>query len=363
MRILALEPFYGGSHKAFLDGLKTHSRHDWTILGLPAHKWKWRMRHAPLTFAQQVSELHSEEFDLLFCSDMLNLPEFKGLAYPKFSQIPSIIYFHENQLTYPVQNENERDYHYAYTNFLSALSADAVWFNSFYHLDSFLNALDKFLQRMPDYNAQDLLPELKQKSTVVYPGIQPPLYKNNNTNDLPHILWNARWEFDKNPELFFEAMFQLQQDNYDFRLSVLGEEFEKRPAIFDKAKIVLKDKILNFGYLESKEEYYRILSEADFVVSTADHEFYGIAILEAAVSGAIPVLPQRLSYPEIFDSNKNSDFFYDGSLASLCTLLKQNLDNFRKTHLSDKNMNFLSDYYWANIVLQVDTLLDQHYKI
>ena len=56
MKVLALEPYYGGSHKAFLDGWRAHSRHEWTILGLPAYKWKWRMRHAALTFAEQVRE-------------------------------------------------------------------------------------------------------------------------------------------------------------------------------------------------------------------------------------------------------------------------------------------------------------------
>lgn len=362
MRILVLEPFYGGSHKAFLDGLKAHSDHNWTILGLPAHKWKWRMRHAPLTFAQQVAELKSQKFDLLFCSDMLNLAEFKGLANTEFSQLPSIIYFHENQFTYPVQNENERDYHYAFSNFISAKTADAVWFNSQYHLDSFLHALESFLNRMPDYHSISEVKIIRDKSLVVYPGINPPIFKKKNQNYIPHILWNARWEFDKNPELFFEAMFQLQEDKYDFKLSVLGEDYKNKPAIFEKAKSVLNDKILNFGYLDSKEEYYQVLAESDIVVSTANHEFYGIAILEAAVYGAVPILPEKLSYPEIFKIDQNPDLFYDGSLESLCTLLKQNFNNLKELKYPDKNMNFLSDYFWDKIGNQVDTLVERLYK-
>jgi hypothetical protein len=32
MRILALEPFYGGSHQAFLDGWRARSRHTWSLI-------------------------------------------------------------------------------------------------------------------------------------------------------------------------------------------------------------------------------------------------------------------------------------------------------------------------------------------
>ena len=35
LKILALEPYYGGSHKAFLDGWIARSVHDWTLLSQP----------------------------------------------------------------------------------------------------------------------------------------------------------------------------------------------------------------------------------------------------------------------------------------------------------------------------------------
>ena len=144
-----MEPYYGGSHKAFIDGLSKASRHSWTVLTLPAHKWKWRMRHSAITFAAQAAHLPQEarDCDLLFCSDMLNLAEFAGLAPAEIARLPKVIYFHENQLTYPVRFENERDCHFAMTNLTSALAADAVWFNSQFHADSFLAALPKFLLR------------------------------------------------------------------------------------------------------------------------------------------------------------------------------------------------------------------------
>ena len=46
----------------------------------------------------------------------------------------------------------------------------------------------------------------------------------------------------------------------------------------------------------------------DVVVSTADHEFFGIAVCEAVWAGAIPIVPNRLSYVELFpDSPRYED--------------------------------------------------------
>ena len=72
LKIIALEPYYGGSHKAFLDGWTASSRHKWTLLTLPPRKWKWRMRHSAVTMANQTAEKvrAGEKWDVLFCSDI-----------------------------------------------------------------------------------------------------------------------------------------------------------------------------------------------------------------------------------------------------------------------------------------------------
>ena len=53
------------------------------------------------------------------------------------------------------------------------------------------------------------------------------------------------------------------------------------------------------GYVESKEEYLQWLEKADWVLSTATHEFFGIAVVEALFAGCLPWLPERLSYREL----------------------------------------------------------------
>ncbi len=322
MKILALEPYYGGSHKAFLDGWIKRSRHEWDLLTLPANKWKWRMRAAAIEFAYAVNQRLSQgqSWDVIFCSDMLNLAEFLGLAGPKLKKIPSIVYFHENQLTYPSRFEQERDNHFAMTNMTTALAATRVWFNSSFHRDDFLAALKAFLKRMPDHRPLDAIDGLRKKSKVYPQGIKSFTVRRQRSAGLLHILWAARWEHDKNPEDFFEALKNVKESNTDFRLSVIGEQFKDAPEVFTWARDFFADHIDRWGYQDSHAGYENALGEADIIVSTAHHEFFGISVVEAIAAGAYPVLPKRLSYPEIIsgiETATENEFFYDGSVRGL----------------------------------------------
>ena len=219
MRILALEPYYGGSHRAFLDGWSEVSRHRWTILTLPAFKWKWRMRHAAVTLAGQVNSLVAagETWDVLWCSDMLSLAEFKGLVDASVSTLPAVAYFHENQLTYPVRHPKERDYHFALTNFTTALSATEVWFNSAFHRDSFLGALPDCLKQMPDHQLIERIDDVRSRCCIQPQGIaEMPPRNRDRAEGPPRLLWAARWEHDKNPETFFGALRILLNRGLDF---------------------------------------------------------------------------------------------------------------------------------------------------
>ena len=60
---------------------------------------------------------------------------------------------------------------------------------------------------------------------------------------------------------------------------------------------ILGDRLVAFGFVPD-QEYVDLLRRADIVVSTADHEYFGIAIVEAMAAGSFPALPGRLVYPE-----------------------------------------------------------------
>ena len=367
MNILALEPYYGGSHRAFLDGLSKASGHNWTLLTLPAHKWKWRMRHSAITFASQAAELpeNRRNWDLLFCSDMLNLAEYAALAPAEIAFLPKVIYFHENQLTYPVRVEDERDYQFAMTNLTGALAADAVWFNSQFHMDSFLDALAKFLKSMPDHQPFEAIDRVRAKSSIHPPGIPDfPTRRERKPGPL-RVLWAARWEHDKNPEDFFEALNMLKKKKISFKLGVIGQSFRDCPAVFEKARIDFQENIDLWGYQKSRNDYNRALHEADVIVSTANHEFFGIGVLEAVAAGAYPLVPQRLSYPEILGLGRIEGverFFYDGTPRDLADKLSELAAGIEKDTLWPASINpaLITDHLkWPNLALRYDGAFEQ----
>ncbi|AQQ10235.1 GDP-mannose-dependent alpha-(1-6)-phosphatidylinositol dimannoside mannosyltransferase [Sedimentisphaera cyanobacteriorum] len=304
LNILIIEPYFDGSHKEFLEGFCENSRHSSHLLTMPARKWKWRMRASAFEMAGRIDELKSkgQKFDAIFCSDMLNLSELKGIC--KAANLPSVIYFHENQFTYPNQVEDKRDFQFGITNLSSALAADKVMFNSGYHLEDFLSESEKVLRKMPDFKCLEILEQIREKSQITYPGISGEIESRIPLRNVPRISWAARWEHDKNPEDFFLAARILQEKGIEFRLNVLGQSFANSPSIFEQAKTEFADIIENWGFKQSKREYLGVLKDSDIFVSTANHEFFGISALEASSAGCACAVPNRLAYPETFQKSE-----------------------------------------------------------
>ncbi|HIJ91071.1 MAG: DUF3524 domain-containing protein [Desulfobulbaceae bacterium] len=309
MNILVLEPYYGGSHKAFLSGLTHHLPYAFELLTLSAHSWKWRMRLAAPHFARVLAAdpcYADKTYDRIFCSSLVDVAALRGLLPPHLRSLPVLTYFHENQFAYPMQVSEARDVHFGLTNLTTALASDRLAFNSQYNLDSFLAGCRDLLAKMPDMSLSGYEEAIRAKVTILHPGLDfstiDTLSTDRQTGSSPVLVWNHRWEHDKNPELFFRTLYGLAEQGVPFSLIVLGESFKNRPAIFAQAAETLAERIIHFGYAEDRREYCRLLCQGDIAVSTANHEFYGIAVLEAVRAGCRPLVPDRLSYRELFPS-------------------------------------------------------------
>ena len=139
-----------------------------------------------------------------------------------------------------------------FTDITTALAAERVVFNSRTHLDRFFDALPGFLNMMPDCRPNWVAEPIRRKACVIHPGC-----RFARTGDAPRprregpplIIWNHRWEFDKNPEGFVEALDVLLDRGDDFRLALLGERYRKIPEAFSRVRERYGRRIIHDGYV------------------------------------------------------------------------------------------------------------------
>ncbi len=375
-RVLFLEPFYGGSHRAFADGLVAHSSHRIELHTLPARFWKWRMRGAALHFARRIAR--PERYAVLLVSDLMSAADLKALWGERCP--PIVLYLHENQLSYPLPPGGQVDLQFGFTDVTSALAASAMVFNSHFHRDSFFAALPRFLRQMPDYVPRWVPAALEAKAQVLYPGcrlpppaaaavggrseLAPPVgavataaapaaaggrserappvvpapaaarsLRNPAAQMVPApatvpppgpppprppalpeapplVIWNHRWEFDKQPEAFFAALRRVDAAGVAFRVALLGENFQAVPQAFIKAQRWLGARLVHYGYEPDRGAYWEWLRQGSVVVSTALQENFGIAVVEAVAAGNYPLLPHRLAYPEVIPERYHAACLY-----------------------------------------------------
>jgi glycosyltransferase involved in cell wall biosynthesis len=356
MNIIFVESFYGGSHKSFLDGLIKYSRHNISPITLPSRFWKWRLRSAALYIAEEFGEA-LRHCDLIVATDLINLADLKALA--GFT-CPAILFLHENQLTYPTPEGEKPEINFGFVNLVSALAADLCLFNSRYHLEEFDRALKQFINDIPEFVPEQAHQQVMSKSQVIYMGIDISEFNHPLAldNPKPVILWNHRWEFDKQPWVFFDQMYKLAEDGIDFELIILGENFQMHPKEFIEARSKLGSRIRQFGFVESMEDYARFLATSDVVVSTAIQENFGFAIIEAMYCQTLPLLPNRLSYPEFLPQKFHEKFIYNNE-QELASKLRWLLQEYR--NLNDARAEIaqaMAAFDWKKRIKEFDELFE-----
>lgn len=372
MEIALIEPFFSGSHKRWAEELSRFSSHDFHLFTLPGRHWKWRMHGGAISLAEKwkAHYRHHPLPDAVLASDMLDLSTFQALIGKP--EIPFHLYFHENQITYPWSAADKdvslkRDNHYCFINFTSALCADRIWFNSLYHKQSFLLSLPAFLDQFPDQKLHHLIPSIERKSEVLPLGMD--LSRMDACKDSSHlhddppvILWNHRWEYDKNPESFFRILFRLKEEGASFRLVVLGASFRNIPPVFSEAREKLADHILHFGYARDTEEYYRWLWKSDILPVTGIQDFFGGSVVEAIYAACLPLLPDRLAYPAHIPEALQNQLLYrkeEELLEKLRFFLRQ---PEQIPDYTDLCQNFVKRYDWSILGPVYDSLLSEHDK-
>jgi glycosyltransferase involved in cell wall biosynthesis len=327
------------------------------------------MHGGAVTLARRFLE-EGHEPDVILATDMLDLTTFLALTRDRTARIPAAVYFHENQITYPWSPgdrdvAHKRDVHYGFINFATALAAEAIFFNSDYHRQAFLGELPRLLKHFPDHRELDSVEKIADKSRVLHLGFDFDRLEENQPEGTAHgtqagrpplILWNHRWEYDKNPEDFFQALYALADQGLEFEVAVLGENFSQSPEIFQQARVKLRDRVVQFGYVDSFADYAAWLWAADFLPVTSRHDFFGMSVVEAVYCGCHPFLPRRLSYPEIFSPDSFREFYYDDADDLITKMAKafRDIEHVRKTSLKQR----VERFSWKTMAVQYDKALD-----
>lgn len=305
-RILLLSAYDAESHRQWRSTLQAQlPEFEWTQLSLPARYFSWRIRGNALSFAFGEQEILAQHYDLLIATSMVDLSTLRGFV-PSLARIPTLLYFHENQFAYPTRDQQRENAELQIVPLYSALCADRVVFNSQYNRTTFLAGAKSLLSRLPDFVPSGLLTRLESASVLPVPLAKPREQLMSRTHSTTlEILWNHRWEYDKGPGLLLAIVRELNAAKLDCRLHIAGQQFASQPAEFTEIESLLQRHCTQlglpaatFGFVDSAQDYASLMASCDVALSTALHDFQGLAVQEAALAGCAPLAPSSLVYPE-----------------------------------------------------------------
>ncbi len=313
-RVLLLSAYAADSHEYWRRGLAALlPAYRFTALTLPPRHFSWRLRGNALYWARAERATLEAGYDALVATSVVDLATLRGLV-PAITSLPTLLYFHENQFAYPPGARQQGRLEAQVTSLYSALAADRLAFNSAWNRDSFLAGAAALLGRLPDRVPPGVVDTLAARSEVLpvplaadvdapgegthpFSGAGP--YRGARGRPL-RLAWLGRFEYDKGPDRLARLVEYLAAGTRPVELALVGRRFRREPGAFTALPAILGERLVHCGYLPQRSDYLALLSAADIVLSTALHEFQGVAVLEAVARGCLPCVPDALAYPELY---------------------------------------------------------------
>jgi len=313
---------------------------------LAGERWRLRMREGAGVLDRAARDLCVDGWrpDVVLVSSMVNVADLRQRLNRWIGEVRVVTYFHESHLAFPdidvTGTRRAPQSEFVQMDLDSIAASDLVLFNSHHHLTEALR---------PRLSFRHL------RAQVVPVGVDlSPFVGTDKRAEVPEplILWNHRWDHDKDPQSFFAALGEI--DDLPWRLAVVGANDRIDPQEFTQARMDHADRIDLWGH-QPREAYIDVLRRADVVVSTARHEFFGVAMVEAIAAGAVPLLPGRLSYPELVPSEFHDVVLYQGDVA---THMRQRLLNLEEARAEVSGLaEAMNAFSWDVIAPRMDALL------
>lgn len=183
------------------------------------------------------------------------------------------------------------------------------------------NAYDRVYT--PSHFLADSVPHIFKKKIKVFPwGLDFFEVPQNNNDKNIDVIFPHRLDRDKGIDDFLKIVNRMPSIGF-FITTPQKENVLKSNVYFKKLS---KYKNITFLFNQSAGEHKITLRKSKIVLSCARQENFGYAVMKAVLCGSIPVLPDRLCYPEFFDNR----FLYNNIDGAV------NLINF---YLNNKSAN------------------------
>ena len=114
---------------------------------------------------------------------------------------------------------------------------------------------------------------------------------------------------------------------------------------------------MQFGYATSFNEYANWLWKADILPVTSEQDFFGASIIEAVYCNNTPLLPNRLTYPELFNYKNNSNLFYENK-NDLLEKLDHLINYFNNLKQKNSQIN-TKKFDWRNMIKYYDNTFEK----
>ncbi|GIW16861.1 MAG: hypothetical protein KatS3mg064_0018 [Tepidiforma sp.] len=108
---------------------------------------------------------------MVVATDMVDLAEFLALTRRRLGGTPAMVYFHENQVTYPRLRGTKFNSWFGQINYRSALAADAAAFNSEFHRADLLGAFRQLEREPNNWLTAEGIAAIAAKSLVLPVGV------------------------------------------------------------------------------------------------------------------------------------------------------------------------------------------------
>ncbi|MDO5851628.1 MAG: glycosyltransferase family 4 protein [Methanobacteriaceae archaeon] len=169
-----------------------------------------------------------------------------------------------------------------------------------------------------------------------------------------NILFAGRLIKEKNIDLLVNSIDILRNDYHNVSCFIVGsgpEEDHLKKLVKDKN---LENNILFKGFLDSTDDLYSLMKNADVFVLPSIREGFGMVVIEANSCG-LPVVVVNSAWNASCELvSKDNGWVIENNVDSLVSCLLEVLDSNSLDKLKESCKNKAKDYDWDNITLKIE---------